>query len=104
MTDVPHVEIRFVPRAADNLQMIHVYCVRTWGTDSADNYIDRIRDIPKLIRRNPFLGRPRAEFDPDTRAIPAEQHIVFHSVVKNTVIIRTILHAHMDIPRQLREE
>jgi plasmid stabilization system protein ParE len=101
MTDVPHVEIRFTPRAVDNLQMIHAHCVGVLGTDRADNDTDRIRDIIEMIRRNPFLGSSRAEVGPGIRAIPAEQHIVFYSFVNNTVIIRTILHSGMDIPASL---
>ncbi len=101
MRPISNVELRFTPRSANNLQTIHAYCAKTWGTDQADSYIDRIHNILELIRLNPFIGRSRAEFGFDIRSYPAEQHLIFYTVMDNTVIIRTILHARMDIPRRL---
>lgn len=101
MRPISNVELRFTPRSANNLQTIHAYCTKTWGTDQADNYIVRIHNILELIRLNPFIGRQRAEFGADIRSYPAEWHLIFYSVIGNIVIIRTILHARMDIPQQL---
>ena len=104
MKPFSNVELQFTPRSANNLQTIHAYCAKTWGTDHADSYIDRIKNVLELIRLNPFIGRPRREFGADIRSYPAEQHLIFYSVIGNVVIVRTVLHARMDIPSRLPPE
>ena len=89
-------------RATQDIESIYVNCAEHWGTGYADAYIERLHEKLTTIQSNPFIGRSRNDLRVGLRSFPAEHHIVCYVVTDSVVIIRTILHARMDIPRRLR--
>ena len=95
-------EIYRHPRAERDLRDIWRYTFEHWGERQADSNLRKIDAAIRTLGRS-SRGIDSSEVRPGYRRLSVEQHRVYYREVSGRVEIVRVLHARMDVDRQLDE-
>jgi len=96
-------DFRLSERAQANLTDIYEFTVRTFGTYQADAYHAGLERTFGLLADFPLIGSAVDEVAPGYRRFRFQSHLIFYTAERGDVVIRAVLHAAMDVRRQLFE-
>ncbi len=94
-------EYRLTLRAAEDLDAIADYTIKTWGLDQLERYLQSLNDRFEWLAQNPFAGRERDDVHRGYRSFPEGSHVIFYIVSGDHVDVIGIPHKSMDIGPQL---
>ena len=95
-----HVILR--PRALRDLEDIWDYTIANWGARQAESYVRQVNEAFEALAENPNLGRSCEQVRAGYRKYLVGSHIVFYRKVGDAVEVVRILHARMDVNRNLQ--
>ncbi len=97
------MRLRYSRRALTDLDEIWVYLANKSGNaEIADRVLDSITLTLIKLRRNPLLGRSRANtFNPRLRSIPTGRYVIYYRVYADLVEIYRIFHRSRDAQKFL---
>lgn len=95
--------IHLTQRALRDIEGIRVYSVKEFGKRVASQYIANLEAALIRIREIAELLRPETEFDPDFQFYPAGKHLLVCDRQADGIVVLTVLHTSVDIPRRLAE-
>ncbi|WP_202306525.1 type II toxin-antitoxin system RelE/ParE family toxin [Dryocola clanedunensis] len=85
--------VELTPKAAEDMESIWLYSYDRYGETKADEYIDRISMVLKMLISHE-IGASRPELGKNIFSIPAEQHVIFFvSHCSRITVIRILSHA-----------
>jgi toxin ParE1/3/4 len=84
------------PSARNDLQDIRDYGLRQWGEARSRHYLTSIKELFRLLTRQPLAGPARPELLPGIRSLAVESHVVFYRVNIRTIEIIRVLHSRQD--------
>jgi toxin ParE1/3/4 len=95
--------IDLTSRAREDLRDIQLYGIRQWGEDQADAYEADIMQALDTLERNPRVGRVRDDLRRGLRSYPVRRHVIVYQIDEEAIVVLRIVHASMDLRRQLQE-
>jgi len=85
-------QLRFTPRARDDIFSIRVYTELEWGIEETQRYIaalskrfDELMQYPEIGVQNEQLGRA-------IRTLAAERHVIIYRIDHDAVVILAVRH------------
>lgn len=99
--DEPVVEVFLTERALSDIATIRDYSRETWGEVVAENYLNEIDASLARIERFPHLLRQEPEFASRLLFYRTGKHLLVCDRIDDTVILLTVLHASLDLPRRI---
>jgi toxin ParE1/3/4 len=84
------------PLAEDDL--VEIWCtVAVDDIRAADNLIDELHQVTRLLVSQPTMGRLRPEFGPDVRSFPHGNYLVLYRPATQGVGIARVVHGARDL-------
>lgn len=94
---------RLSAEARRDLRLIAAAIASRYSVGAADDVIDRVREICRLLGRHPLFGRARdRDLGPGIRSIPASRFIVIYRVTRSGVLILRVIDGRRDHPSFFR--
>jgi toxin ParE1/3/4 len=90
-------------RAICDLLDIEAYSIEQWGKRTAAKYLKEIESSLRLIRDDPSILRPLEGLPAEVRFYPVNKHLLVCDVRSASIVVLTVIHASMDVPRRLAE-
>ncbi|MEX2186545.1 MAG: type II toxin-antitoxin system RelE/ParE family toxin [Pirellulales bacterium] len=90
-------------RALDDLAGIVEFSTREWGDRVATRYLDDIEAGIRRLCERPGLLEPLADLPSALKCYAVNKHVIVCDVQGRSIVVLTIIHASMDIPRRLAE-
>jgi len=98
------VSVHMTQRSLRDIKGIEDYSVEQFGRRVANQYLDKLEAGLSRLADNPELLRQEPPFHASLRFYRIEKHVlVCETGVRGKLIILTLLHASMDIPKRLAE-
>ena len=86
------------PLAEDDL--VEIWCtVAADDIDAADNLIDELHQVTRLLALQPMMGRRRPEIGLDVRSFPHGDYLVFYRPESHGVGIARVVHGARDLAK-----
>ncbi|KAB2641191.1 MAG: type II toxin-antitoxin system RelE/ParE family toxin [Verrucomicrobia bacterium] len=98
------MKLVFSPAAVQDLQLIADYTSRTWGAQQETLYLKERWAKLDLMLDRPENYRPRHDLDIDCYSERYGKHVIFFSVLGETLQVIRILHSAMDFSVHLFED
>lgn len=92
---------RLDPQAKLDLEEIFLYIARD-GFRAARRMVQRIKQVLRMLAKNPLLGELRPELMPDLRSFSVGNYVVYYLPARNGVDVARILHGARDVTRLFR--
>jgi toxin ParE1/3/4 len=93
--------LRLFPAAQRDLDTIWDYTAAAWGLEQAEAYIQTLHRDMERLRDYPELGPVHPSRIAAFRKLASGHHIIFYIVQGSAVEVVRVLHARMDVKRQL---
>lgn len=90
-------------RALDDLAEIHAYSTSEWGHKSAEKYLNDLEAGLERVRQSPDLVEFSPDLHPALGFYRVRKHLYACDVQGDSIVVLTVMHASMDIPRRLSE-
>lgn len=90
------LRIEYTRDSHEDLEEIALHIALTNSFDVADDYLEQIDHVTKLISENPQMGISREEIDQNFRSFPCRSHIIYYYIDLERIVITRILHGAMD--------
>lgn len=97
------IRLNFTHRALRDLEDILDFSRAHWGRKVGEKYFDDLEAGIQRIEANPALLTANPEFHPALRFYRVNKHLFVCDVQEPSIVVLTVLHASMDIPRHLAE-
>jgi plasmid stabilization system protein ParE len=97
------VRLKLAHRAVNDLRAIERYSFEKWGRRTADRYLDDIAAALDRIQQQPDILRLEPQFAADLFFYRVHNHFLVCDYQADCVIVLTVIHTSMDIPRRLQE-
>lgn len=81
------------PKASRDVDDIWNFSARTWSVAQADQHIDGLRDLLKLLCDTPGLARLRRDIEPPIRLFPCRSHVIIFRSDPPMLDVLRLLHA-----------
>ena len=94
----------FSPAAVQDLQSIAKYTSRTWGTEQETLYLKGLWAKLDLMLDRPENHRPRHDLAIDCYSERYGKHVIFFSILGETLQVIRILHGAMDFSVHIFED
>lgn len=94
-------QIKFTNAARRDLKSIFTYTVRTWGKQQAEKYSAQLKAHMLDISTRTAFSKPVQVSRNNLKQSAVGRHIVVFEQTDAQILIVRILHASMDIPRQV---
>jgi toxin ParE1/3/4 len=91
-------EIKFTPKAIEDLEAIWLYSYEQFGQIKADDYVGHLSDIFDVLATHD-IGVKRPELDERIFSLPIERHVVFFIPDSSVVTVIRILNQSQDAIR-----
>ena len=75
-----------------HLDEIASFTIENWGVDQAENYVDDLYEICRLIAQHPLIGRPYGSIHPTWRRLEHTSHVVLYSRTRSGITVQRIMH------------
>ena len=89
------------PRAQRDIDDIWTYMAEHWGTEQAALYVRQIGQHMAFIAPSPTIGQACLQVRSGIFRFPSGSHVLFYRSTLDGVDVVRILHARMDVERQL---
>ena len=94
-------EVRLAETARRDLVEIQEYSLQKFGPAVADAYTGSLDESFARLREYPGSGVLLTRIKPPVHCLVHRRHRIFYDIVEETVVIRRILHAAMDLKGRL---
>jgi toxin ParE1/3/4 len=94
-------EYRISRRARQDLLDIYAFTASVFGSYQADAYHSGLERTFALIADFPLIGGSAEEIGSGLRRFRFQSHIIFYSIRDGQILIRRLVHAAMDVRRDL---
>ena len=96
-------QIRYLPRALEDLDEIYLYTLETWGENQADEYLGGLFQICEELNQKLSKAIP-AEFEVDGYVKRYKRHFIYWRKSKDgSIIVVCVLHERMHQEWQIAE-
>ena len=86
------------PLAEDDL--VEIWCtVAADDVEAADNLVDELHKVTRLLALQPLMGRRRPEIALDVRSFPHRDYVVFYRPESRGVGIARVVHGARDLEK-----
>ncbi|NJR37787.1 MAG: type II toxin-antitoxin system RelE/ParE family toxin [Leptolyngbyaceae cyanobacterium CSU_1_4] len=88
-------------QAQRDLVQIWILLAERSGNELADQILDEIAELCKLLSQNPEMGRVRQEFSIPLRSFPVQNrpYVIFYNPVQLGIEVYRVLDGRMDLRR-----
>jgi len=95
--------LRIDPAADRDLADIDAYTQAQFGTRQAERYLRDMLHAFEQLQNYPYLGRV-VEDRPNLHRYGYGSHVIIYTPTRCELIVRRVLHGHMDLLRHLNRE
>ncbi len=95
--------LHLTKRAISDLLGIEAYSIEQWGKRAATKYLKEIEAGLQLIREDPGILRPLEGLPAPLRFCRVNKHFLVCDVVRESIVVLTVIHGSMDLPNRLGE-
>ena len=92
---------RTTPDADADLVGIYEYGALEFGTNQAEEYLERLHSVFLFLAANPRAARERVEIEPPVRLWSFQAHLIIYQIVDEDVLVLRVLGMRQDWPRHL---
>ena len=89
--------IRFTPRAKEDLKTIGRYTMKRWGKEQRNLYLKNLEKRFIWLAEHPNLGKQRLDIAKNYYSYPQGEHVVFYLIGDRHIDIIGVPHKQMDI-------
>lgn len=86
--------------AEEDLSEIAFYTYVTFGERQMEIYRSQFKKDFQRILSNPLIGVKKKELGTNIYSLVSGSHVIFYSIVENTIQIIRIIHGSKDIPNE----
>lgn len=97
-------KLRIAEAARDDLRDIRTYSKLAFGSSTAHDYLEGLRQVFALLRSRPAAGIEEADLGKGMRGFPYRAHRVYYRLDEEGILIVRILHHARDLRRALEQE
>ena len=91
----------FTDKAERDLEIIIEFTLDQWGKTKANQYINGLEELAQMLAENPDIGINRDVLSTGLLSFPYQSHILFYLKKQSGVTIVRVLHANMDVEKQM---
>lgn len=97
------LKLLLTQHALQDIQAIYEFSVEHWGKRAAEKYLDEIEAGLERVKSQPSLLRTEPELHAALTFYRVKKHLLVCDVSSESIVVLTIVHASMDIPKRLVE-
>lgn len=91
MTEIKLKSYKLTGKAEQDLERIWRYGAQTWSAAQADEYLDDLVMMFKMLVAMPAMAREHDEFTPPVRIHIHRKHLIIYTIMDNYVLVIRIL-------------
>jgi toxin ParE1/3/4 len=90
-------------QAKRDLVQIWISLAERSGSELADQVLDEIANLCRLLSQNPEMGRVRQEFSVPLRSFPVQNrpYVIFYNPIKSGIQVYRVLDGRVDLSKVL---
>ena len=96
--------VRYAPKARSDLIAIWDFTCERWSVLQAEKYLLALDQDVRALTETPMLGQSMDYIRQGYRRWPSGSHIIYFKQEADGIRVMRILHARMDVERELAEE